>query len=314
MKSPLLSEEKSPEPTILVVDDDPVVRELLAESIQIAGYQVDACGDGIEALEQNSASNYDLIVTDMRLPGLDGLSLIKELKSVKSDTDVIVITGYGSIENAVECMKEGALDYLIKPFTVDQIQLAVSKALEHRDLKRKAGEREFFENLSYHDALTGVPNRRYFDEALQAEIQRAGREESSFILLLIDVDNFKMYNDLLGHQKGDEALRKMGGLLKSVCRNYDTVSRYGGEEFAIIFPGARPSKALELSARILNEIRDAVFEAAEALPSGSLTVSVGAACFPHHGQTATDLIRCADESLYAAKRAGKNQVKIYGTS
>ena len=154
----------SPEPAkILVVDDDPVVRELMAEAVRLGGYRVDDCGDGIEALEKNSAAVYDLIVTDMRLPGLDGLSLIRELKAAKSDTDVIVITGYGSIENAVECMKAGATDYLIKPFTVDQIQLAVRKAVEHRDLRRRAREREFFRELSYMDSLTGIRNRRYFD-------------------------------------------------------------------------------------------------------------------------------------------------------
>lgn len=127
---------------ILVVDDDPVVRELVADAITEAGFEVDGCGDGVEALQKNAAKAYDLIVTDMRLPGMDGLSLIRNLKAGDSGTDVIVVTGYGSIDNAVQCMKAGALEYLIKPLSVDQIQMAVRKAVEHRELKRRAQERE----------------------------------------------------------------------------------------------------------------------------------------------------------------------------
>ncbi len=302
-----------PAPTILVVDDDPVVRELMAEAIRLAGYQVDDCGDGVEALEQNAAQDYDLIVTDMRLPGLDGLSLIRELKAVSSDTDVIVITGYGTIENAVECMKAGATDYLIKPFTVDQIQLAVRRAVEHRELRRKAREREFFKELSYMDALTGIRNRRYFDEALEAEIQRASREGTCFVLLMIDIDNFKFYNDVNGHQKGDDALKKIAALFSAACRNYDTVARYGGEEFAIIFPGVDRGNALELASRIQWAMRRTEFDGEEFIPSGALTISIGVACFPEHARTGEGLVGRADQALYEAKNSGRNQTIICGT-
>lgn len=297
-------------PEILVVDDDPMVREVVVESIRAAGYEADMCGDGQEALDKNEAKSYDLIVTDMRLPGMDGLTLIKKLKTYKSDTDVLVMTGYGSIENAVECMKAGALEYLIKPFTVDQIQLAVRKAVEHRELRRKALEREFYRELSYVDSLTGVRNRRYFDEALASEIQKALRHGTSLVMLMIDIDDFKLYNDLNGHQQGDEALKKMGQLFMSACRGYDIVTRYGGEEFAILFPGATEQNAMELSRRILSGVRRAEFDGADQLPLGALTVSVGVACFPRDARTAEDLIRCADEALYDAKRAGKNTVQL----
>jgi diguanylate cyclase (GGDEF)-like protein len=297
-------------PEILVVDDDPMVREVVVDAISMAGYDVDVCGDGQEALEKTAAKAYDLIVTDMRLPGLDGLSLIKELKASDSSTDVVVMTGYGSIENAVECMKAGALEYLIKPFTVDQIQVAVRKAIEHRELRRRAQEREFYRELSYVDALTGVRNRRYFDEAIEAEIQKAARHGSSLVLLMIDIDDFKLYNDLNGHQKGDEALTRIGQLFLSACRGYDIVTRYGGEEFAILFPGATEQNAMELSRRIMCEVQGTRFEGEELLPSGALTVSVGVACYPRDAETADELVRCADNALYAAKRAGKNTVQL----
>ncbi len=295
---------------ILVVDDDPVVRDLVAEAIAEAGFQVDVCGNGVDALKKNADKAYDLIVTDMRLPGLDGLSLIRRLKAGKSETDVIVITGYGSIDNAVQCMKAGAVEYLIKPFTVDQIQMAVRKAVEHRELKRRAQEREFYKELSYIDALTGIHNRRYFDEALSAETEKSMRHGLPLVLVMIDIDDFKIYNDRNGHQRGDEALTKMAQLFKSTCRGYDIVARYGGEEFVIVFPGASQENALELSSRIMNEVRKTSFAGEHLMPSGSLKVSMGVACFPEHATNAEGLIRAADRALYAAKRAGGDTIKM----
>jgi diguanylate cyclase (GGDEF)-like protein len=309
--SPLESEAKA---EILVVDDDPMVRDVVVESIKEMGYEVDVCGDGAEALEMNENKAFDLIVTDMRLPGLDGLSLIRRLKTGTADTDVIVITGYGTIENAVECMKAGALEYLIKPFTIDQIQVAVRKALEHRELRKRAREREFYMELSYIDSLTGVNNRRFLDEALEREVKKSQLHGTSFLLVMIDIDDFKIYNDQNGHIAGDEALARIGSLLKAVCRDYDIITRYGGEEFAIVFPRADKSYAMELAGRILNEVRETKFEGEERLPSRALTVSIGVASYPEHATSADGMVQCADEALYSAKKAGKNTIRIYGSA
>lgn len=312
MMSEQSSQDSERKAKILVVDDDPMVRDVVVESIKIMEYDVDVAGDGVEALKKQDENRYDLIVTDMKLPGLDGLSLIRRLKQGLSDTDVIVITGYGTIENAVECMKAGALEYLIKPFTVDQIQVAVRKALEHRDLRRRAKEREFYMELSYVDSLTGINNRRFLDEALKSEIHKAHVHDTSLILLMIDIDDFKVYNDRNGHQMGDEALARIGKLLKSVSRGYDIVTRYGGEEFAVVFPRASKRYALGMANRILSKMRQTVFRGEHVLPAGKLTVSIGAAAYPADGATADELLRRADEALYAAKKSGKNTVKMWG--
>jgi diguanylate cyclase (GGDEF)-like protein len=314
MRDLSLLDENSKSPEILVVDDDPMVLDVVVESIKAAGYDADSCQDGEEALRMTAATEYDVILTDMKLPGLDGLSLIKRLKTGKSDTDVIVITGYGSIENAVECMRAGALDYLIKPFTVDQIQVAVRKALEHRELRRRALERELYKELSYLDPLTGIHNRRHFDESLESEIRKASRHKTTLVLLMIDLDDFKRYNDCLGHQQGDEALKKMAQLFKTTCRIYDIVTRYGGEEFAIIFPGAGMENALELAERVRQEVMDTPFDGGHLLPNGRLTVSIGAACYPRHADNPSDLLRCADQALYEAKNSGKNTIRIFGST
>jgi diguanylate cyclase (GGDEF)-like protein len=272
---------------------------------------VDTCENGEEALRKNAETAYELIVTDMKLPGLDGLSLIKRLKAANSETDVIVITGYGSIENAVECMRAGALDYIIKPFTINQIQMALKKALDHRELRRRAIAMELYRELSYLDPLTGIHNRRFFDEALETEIQKANRLSMTLVLVMIDIDDFKLYNDSNGHQKGDAALVKIAQLFKSACRASDIVARYGGEEFVIIFPGAGQEHAMELSRRIVQEVAAADFDGQNLVPSGSLTVSIGVACFPEHAGSASALIQCADQALYEAKKHGKNTIRLW---
>lgn len=307
----LATPEGERQSAILVVDDDFMVRDVVVQSIEEMGHRVDVCGDGAEALVRNEKAPFDLIITDMRMPGLDGLTLIRRLKTGSADTDVIVMTGYGTIENAVECMKAGALEYLIKPFTPDQIQLAVLKALEHRELRRRAREREFYMELSYIDSLTGVNNRRFLDEALEREVRKSQIHGTPFVFLMVDIDDFKVYNDRNGHLKGDEALARIGRMLKSACRKYDIITRYGGEEFAVVFPSADKSNAVELASRIVKEVREAEFEGEEHQPRGSLTVSIGVAAYPEHATTAEGIVRCADEALYAAKRGGKDTISVF---
>jgi diguanylate cyclase (GGDEF)-like protein len=159
--------------------------------------------------------------------------------------------------------------------------------------------------------LTEVYNRRFFDEMLETEIQKSVREGHPLVLVMIDIDDFKSYNDRYGHQQGDVALAKMARLFKTTCRSYDIVARYGGEEFAIIFPGARKEHALELGKRIVAEVGAAHFEGEEPTPSGGLTVSVGVACFPEHANDAQELILHADQALYEAKNLGKNTIFIW---
>ena len=158
------------------------------------------------------------------------------------------------------------------------------------------------------DALTRLWNHGYFQQTLVEEMARAARQQKELSLAIIDIDNFKHYNDRLGHQVGDAVLRSVARLLKDTARTMDTVARYGGEEFAIIFPETSRQEALGACERLRERIFNHPFEHEEIQPLGRLTVSVGLAGFPHDATTPAALIRAADLALYEAKRAGKNRV------
>jgi diguanylate cyclase (GGDEF)-like protein len=302
---------RRPADRILIVDDDPVVGDVLVTAVELLGYRADLRKSGEEALQALHELRRPIVITDMRMPGMDGLTLLNRLRQWNLDTDVIVITGHGSIENAVECMKAGAVDYLIKPFSVEQIQVAVQKAFERRDLKEKAKKGEFYRKLAYVDALTAVFNRRHFDEAIVAEIERASLKGTRVLLMMVDIDDFKTFNDRHGHQNGDAALKRLAALLMASCRASDIVARYGGEEFTVIFPGTDRSMAQLLADRILEAVRNENFKWDSDMAAESVTVSIGAACYPDDALDADGLVRRADEALYAAKRAGKNRFVLW---
>ncbi len=312
MGIPVVEENSTTVYSVLIVDDDPEVGEFMLGCVQRLGHDVDWSSHPYDALELIAKKEYDLVVTDLKMPDMDGLTLLKRIKNLNDDTEVIVITGYGSIDNALDCINAGAVDYLIKPFSVEQIQVALIKTIRHIELKKLAKERERYLEMSYEDALTGVYNRRFFDETLKLEIIKSSRRQTPFCLLMIDVDHFKKFNDTFGHQMGDEVLSKLGAVFRSTCRGYDIVTRYGGEEFAIIFPETAKEMACTLCDRLMNEIGKMAKDIPKISGTAGLTVSIGVACFPHDADGARQLIERADIALYEAKRTGRQKYKIYG--
>lgn len=174
---------------------------------------------------------------------------------------------------------------------------------ETKDLREKLAQR------AVTDPLTGLPNRRYLDEYLQAELARIRRYGGQCALTLIDVDNFKNYNDTLGHLAGDEVLQALAEVLQEHLRVSDIAARYGGEEFAVMMVNVDRGQAVEAAERLRSAIEDHDFEREEIQPDGNLTVSLGVAACPADGDTAEELMREADEALYRAKREGKNRVR-----
>ncbi|HUG52308.1 MAG TPA: diguanylate cyclase [Vicinamibacteria bacterium] len=158
------------------------------------------------------------------------------------------------------------------------------------------------------DDLTAVFNKRFFQERMSAEIQRARRDGTGLSLLLLDIDHFKNYNDTSGHVAGDEVLKKVGQLLKASVREDDVVARYGGEEFVILYPGASKALACRLAQSLRHAVEVQAFPGGERQPLGRVTISGGVATFPEDAVTEVELIRAADQALYEAKNAGRNRI------
>ncbi len=297
---------------LLIVDDEEIMREFLREVLGDQGYAIDLACSGREAVKKMKAAEYDVVITDIVMPELDGLGVVAAASELPYEVAVIVMTGYASMETAVESMKLGASDYITKPFNIDQIRIIVSNTLEARALKKRAAEGEFYKELSRKDGLTELYNHRFFQQLLDTEVSRAERYQRVVSLLMIDIDDFKQFNDSHGHPAGDVLLRTLARLLKRSSRNCDFVARYGGEEFAVIVPEVRTDSASRMSERLRRLVAETEFEGEEAMPGGRLTISIGVATYPTQAENKTELLEHADQALYRAKSAGKNCVAVFG--
>lgn len=181
------------------------------------------------------------------------------------------------------------------------ISVSVSNAEMYQNVRK----------MSLTDAMTDLNNYRSFKERLKEEINRAKRQNSSVSLLMLDIDHFKNYNDSLGHQAGDEALRQLGQILKLVSRDEDIVNRYGGEEFTIILPGLPKDSMHILAERIRIRVEEEDFYSQEVQPLKRLTISLGGACLPDDADNFDSLVRCADEAMYKSKQNGRNRFTLY---
>ena len=297
---------------LLVVDDDEGVRSLLEDLLVESNYMVDTASSGEEALKMVRVNTYDLVVTDLRMSGMHGLEVIKEVKTIDPGIDVIVMTGYASVNSAVESMKAGAVDYITKPFNSDQIRLVVKKNIERRKFQRLANEREFYKILSSIDGLTELYNYRYFHQHLQMELERERRYKRPLSLIMIDIDDFKDYNDQYGHPVGDLVLKRLATILKSATRGCDVLCRHGGEEFAIILPETNKKDATIVCERIRQAVEDTNLLDGEGNAIGNIKITVGLASFPEDADNKNKLVEVADRALYRGKRAGKNCTFLYG--
>ena len=298
--------------SILIVDDEQDPRDTLAELLAEEGYEVHGVDSGSAALDMLKSGAYDLVITDLIMPRVDGIALTKTIRCLEIDVPIIVVTGFATIEYAVESMKAGAFDFITKPFNFDQIKLTISKALETKRLRQLASESEFYRQLSHSDELTQLANYRGFYETFQREIERALRYSHPLALLMIDIDDFKKCNDTYGHLAGDSVLKQIADLIKKNTRGSDFVARYGGEEFFAVLPETEEPEALAVAERIRSEIEHHVFVDENQNEIAHLSVTIGISSLPLRATNKRDLIRTADFALYRGKAAGKNRVVLFG--
>ncbi len=290
--------------TILVVDDSANTRDVLKELLEF-DHAVLTAHSGAEGLEMALQHQPDLILLDLLMPDMNGQEVLRRLKADARTADIAVIfvTGMDRPEDEARCLLLGASDYITKPYNPPVVSARVTAHL------RLAAYRKHMERMALMDGLTGIANRRRFDEVLAAESLRAHRARTSLSVAMVDVDFFKQYNDRYGHAQGDDALRAVAGALRhGMRRPADLAARYGGEEFALVMPDTGPDSALRL-ARSLCEAVAALqvpHEASKAAPH--LTVSIGVATAgPGETVEGDALVQQADERLYQAKQAGRNR-------
>jgi two-component system, cell cycle response regulator len=285
---------------ILIVDDDPFILELLGIFISSFGYEFAAAEDGLRAVELLKKEEYTIVITDMKMPRMDGMQLLKHIKENYPVIDVIVVTGYTGSFSYTDVIKAGASDFISKPFNADELEAKINRIIREQMIVRE------LEHISMYDALTNLFNRRNFDQKLWEEVHRAHRQGYDIYLALVDVDKFKEYNDSFGHQAGDKLLQSVGRILIDCVReNVDWNFRYGGDEFAIIIPQTTREQVIHVAERILQHYQECNFT--------KTSLSIGLARFIRAGDRSwqediSDMISRTDRALYLAKSQGRNQI------
>jgi diguanylate cyclase (GGDEF)-like protein len=294
---------------VLVVEDDPSYRRLHTELLKGAGYLVEVAEDGQAGLEKVLASRPDVVLTDWVMPKMDGVTLCRLIKGNEElkNTYVIILSTRGETVSKVAGLDFGADEYLVKPVDPNELQARVRSGLRlRRALTELAAKNELLERLALTDPLTGLANRRAFDESLKAEIARCFRNCKPLSLLYLDIDHFKLVNDQHGHGVGDEILSSFADLLRRHARRIDVAARIGGEEFAVLLPHTGKTHAILVAERIRKAVEGSPMGRTRLIP---VTVSIGVAQF--HG-TAEDegatFVQESDEALYQAKQGGRNRV------
>jgi diguanylate cyclase (GGDEF)-like protein len=296
----------NPKQTILIVDDMATNIEIL-DGILNSEYEILFATSGNDALEIATGQVPDLILLDVMMPGMDGYQVCRALKHDEKTRDIpiIFVTANNQEEDESRGFEEGVVDYITKPV---RSSIVKARLRIHLELKRY---RDHLRTLSTIDGLTGIANRRKFDESMATEWRRAKRNQRLLSLIMMDIDFFKAYNDHYGHLAGDECLRKLAFEISEICRRPgDLFARYGGEEFVVLLPETDSRGAIGLAKTIQEKIKSIRIPHAYSQISGCITVSMGVATIiPGDNQTPADLINSADNLLYAAKENGRNQIK-----
>jgi diguanylate cyclase (GGDEF)-like protein len=298
---------------ILVADDSIVSRHLLDATLRRWGYEVVVACDGTEAwqiLQQNGAPS--VAILDWMMPGYTGLEVCRMVRQQSREpyTYILLLTSKSLKEDLIEGMEAGADDYITKPFDQHELKVRLRAGTRLVELQAQLlSAREALREQATKDWLTKVWNRSSILDLLSRELARSGREARPVGLVLVDLDHFKNVNDTLGHFAGDAVLREAAVRMLSAIRPYDSVGRYGGEEFLILLPGCDEQATCGLAERVRAQIaKDGVAAGETTL---SLTASFGAtSVMARQGITAEELIRKADEAMYLAKRLGRNRVEL----
>jgi diguanylate cyclase (GGDEF)-like protein len=289
---------------VLIVDDEQETLDLIEEYLLGHDFDVTTAMSGEQAITIVQKDLFHIAIVDLHLPGMTGSELLKSIKKIRSDIQAVMITGYGTIRDAVECMKLGASDFITKPILLDHLHLTIRRILEEVRLKEEAELADYYRNLSRTDELTGMYNFRHLMSVLKNEVSRHLRYNRTMSLAMIDIDDFKKYNDAKGHEEGNELLVRLSHVFRHNTRNCDILARYGGEEFIILFPETSIEEAVVVSERICSTVEQTL----------EVSVTMGLSSLPKDSSEPHEVIKMADAAMYWGKTHGKNQIVIYDDS
>lgn len=291
---------------ILIIDDDSSVVIILNKVLKNIG-RIRFASDAKQAFSLINERLPDLILLDVGLPDIRGIEVCSMLKK-DMDTHnipVLFITSHAGDGFEEEVFEVGAADYIIKPLKPEVVAARVKTHLEYHSMIKQ------LDNLAHRDSMTGLSNRRTFDEKLAIELKRCQRERSNLAVAMIDIDEFKKFNDNFGHVAGDECLKKVA-LTIANCANRpgDVSARYGGEEFSLILPNTEEEGVNMLLVELINNIKSLGIRHSTDAIREFITVSIGyTIIFPNQYCTDTnEIVKCADDALYQSKQNGRNQI------
>ena len=291
--------------SILIVDDDRNMRTLLSHALEKDGYEVSTAIDGVQGLKMYKEVSPDIVLMDAAMPELDGFQACAALRRLPGgdETPVLMITGLNDESSVARAFDAGASEYITKPFNWAVFRQRVKRLVRERCAEKRVAY------LAFNDSLTGLPNRTLFQERLEHGIRQARRNKSELALIFLDLDGFKMVNDTLGHDVGDELLKHVAARLLLCLRDSDTVARLGGDEFTAVLTDVGSRERVESAAERVIESLSAPIE----LEGGDVVIgaSIGVAMYPDDGTDVRTLLKSADMAMYQAKAAGRNNVRFY---
>ena len=292
--------------TVLIIEDSPLTVKILKNMLKNE-YEILSAFSGLDGYEIAVSTKPDIIILDVVMSGMDGYEVCKKLKSnsLTKNIPVIFISSLGEMEDERKGLEIGAIDYITKPFSEPIVKIRVKN---HLELKRT---RDILSELSSLDGLTGLYNRRYFDNVVEQEWKKAVMNKTPFSVMLIDIDQFKIYNDNYGHLEGDECLKLVAHAIQSCLDGKDGISaRFGGEEFVCLMPNVIMDDALILADKVLKSVTSQKIPFPFSTVSDVVTISIGlATVLPSEAKLMTDFIKTVDDLLYKAKRNGRNQIQ-----
>lgn len=296
---------------ILIAEDDESLRGLLVRYLSSLGHAVDAAPDGASAVATLHDARYDVVITDMIMPGIDGLGVMRAAKTVDPYSEVIFLTGAPDLTTAVKALREGdAFDYIVKPFpNVEVLRATIDRAMERRTLRlenaRLTRELELQRST---DALTGALNRRAFFELGEREVARSIRHREPMALVMLDVDHFKEINSVFGHGAGDGVIALLAQICRQELRAEDLLARYAADSFVCLLPATVQDDAMSVAERI----RRAIAARPPEIGGQSVTVrvSAGVTARQETDRSLDTLIRRAERALQSAKEQGGDHVTM----